>query len=271
MVHIKNFSEFVNESRGQRISLRKTNRPFDPNDNQWTQARDTRKERAHQASLDRDTHKLHALAEDFYYTVKNDLLKVFARAFSTFGKLFSINGYELCFKDPNFDEDDMSTSLCNMIPSDDNERIELMTLNGDGIKLSSTSNDVQFLLNSLTVVDRYEEGDVEDPDFYNGQLPDGWRFIRIEGQNPNSPDNIQYYNSDYGNLPTDWYWLENDCTPEIVIQIDGDIDEMPSGILDFLEHNGGAELFIEDYYFLRIDMRNVNKFIKALESYLKKY
>ena len=57
---ILSFEEFVNESRGQSIRMRKTNKPFDPNNNQWTQARDSRKERAEELRRKKQDDALYA-------------------------------------------------------------------------------------------------------------------------------------------------------------------------------------------------------------------
>lgn len=74
MNKILKFEEFVNESKGQRISLRRTNRPFDPNNNQWTVARDQRKgrlERFRQVKLKNDAQQFIMGGELVYIKLKN--------------------------------------------------------------------------------------------------------------------------------------------------------------------------------------------------------
>lgn len=58
MIHLKGFEAFIKESRGQRIGLRRTNRPYDPNDNEFTKMKDSRQQRLMQMKASKLTDEL---------------------------------------------------------------------------------------------------------------------------------------------------------------------------------------------------------------------
>ena len=68
---MKQLLDFLNESKGQRISLRGTNKPYNPDTDVLVQKRDNREERANKLRRDRKFTKIANLLEKFKQALKN--------------------------------------------------------------------------------------------------------------------------------------------------------------------------------------------------------
>ena len=55
---MKQLIDFLNESKGQRISLRRDNKPYDPNDDILVKNKDNRRDRADKLRNDRKYDKI---------------------------------------------------------------------------------------------------------------------------------------------------------------------------------------------------------------------
>lgn len=68
---MKQLLDFLNESKGQRISLRGTNKPYDPKNDELVQKRDNREDRANELRRDKKFNKFANLLEKFKQALKN--------------------------------------------------------------------------------------------------------------------------------------------------------------------------------------------------------
>ncbi len=265
MVQILKINDFINESRGQRIGLRKTNKPFDPNNNQWTQARDTRKERAHEMTLKRDTERVHRLVSDFWdksveLAKMNERLKE-----KEVG--FYFNTTELCFKDPNWSSDENPDFLCRLYIAENNNNSNYTRFKaylGGWYTGAIENTSKETLLSYISVVDPSDEE--------KNELPDGSTLIEINLPNEPQP----FYYEPYTENGQTLQYIEDECSPFIVINYElvDDTEPISEGLEKLLEMNGVEWDYDENYQLLlmKIDMRNgFNKFTKALTSYLDRY
>lgn len=68
---MKQLIDFLSESKGQRISLRRENKPYNPDEDELVQKRDNRGERANKLRNDRKFAKMSNLLEKFKQALKN--------------------------------------------------------------------------------------------------------------------------------------------------------------------------------------------------------
>ena len=68
---MKQLIDFLNESKGQRISLRRENKPYNPNDDILVKNKDNRKDRADKLRNDRKFDKISKNLEKFKQALKN--------------------------------------------------------------------------------------------------------------------------------------------------------------------------------------------------------
>lgn len=251
MAHIFSFNEFVNESRGQRIGLRATNRPFDPNNNQWTQARDSRKERAVELRTKRKSGELEQLVEEFYIagTAISDFnVKMMEDGISD--KLFW--GIELYFRST---EDIYTDNLCSIFLNDAHEMC-----------VYNTSNYLKML----------------NPDFVEcHSVDDLVKHFKVDTIDDNNDCIFAFsklWFGDEAREPIDYDWVMEECCPMVRVMLNK--DQCPRGFDKLLKSKGyevESDVYVKkdnstiDVLEFDVKLKDMPNFYNVLKGYISRY
>lgn len=256
MVHIKKFDEFINESRGQRISMRDKNRPFDPNNNQWTQARDNRKERANKVRI-----------KKYMESVK----RIIGEITSVKAKLQKLNEHEAAANNiivSHFDAGfDFSYNMDNIysIASCDLET------DTDTIEIAQ---DFNAYLDSCKKAHYYI--DFTQTEVELNTLPNDLSYTTIEGEYTEDgyDVNVLMFKNKYlvfsdAHQPIPLHWFEGDELPEHPLTISVPLPlEAYRGLDKMFQATKG---FVVDGGLIFFRIEDIDKYCKVVEDYLNRY